>query len=89
MYGRQWGLEELPVPTAESPFAPQLSPPAPDLRENHNACHQVLLDVRRSTRRFPSGEMDPLQREGKAEGKTLLAAAPHANGLCDSLEATP
>ncbi|XP_035244056.1 TBC1 domain family member 20 [Anguilla anguilla] len=40
--------------------------PAADLRENHKDYHQVLLDVRRSLRRFPPGMPDD-QREGLQE----------------------
>ncbi|KAG7478285.1 hypothetical protein MATL_G00078970 [Megalops atlanticus] len=40
--------------------------PGEDLRENHKDYHQVLLDVRRSLRRFPPGMPDE-QREGLQE----------------------
>nr|XP_006010598.1 PREDICTED: TBC1 domain family member 20 isoform X2 [Latimeria chalumnae] len=40
--------------------------PGPDLRENNKDYHQVLLDVRRSLRRFPPGMPDQ-QREGLQE----------------------
>ncbi|KAI1891053.1 hypothetical protein AGOR_G00159940 [Albula goreensis] len=40
--------------------------PAEDIRENHKDYHQVLLDVRRSLRRFPPGMPDE-QREGLQE----------------------